>query len=529
MALSLTPQQILDKGEYRLLVTAPHWGRVRLGDVATVQNGAAFKSKYFSQDDGVPLIRIRDVGKSVTDSRYTGPYDDVYLVYPGDLIIGMDGDFRAALWSGEIGLLNQRVCRVSLQTDLMDRGFLFLCLQPFLDAIHAETSSVTVKHLSSRTVADIPLPFPPLDEQRRIVAKIEELFSELDQGVESLKTARAQLQTYRQSLLKAAFEGRLTEQWRRENAERLGTADQLLERIREEREARYQRQLEEWQAAVAAWEAEGKPGRKPRKPTAEKPAPTIEPNELEVLPRIPAHWHYVRLVELASVGSGLSVSKARKVADPVEVPYLRVANVQRGRLVLDEIKTMPVERVSLDELRLRQWDILFNEGGDRDKLGRGWVWEGQIDPCITQNHVFRATTFLGDEFHAKFISHWGNVFGRDYFEKVGKQTTNLASINKTVLKMFPVPVPPYEEQCEIVRLIEELGSQVAEMETQIEDGLSRADILRQSILKRAFEGRLVPQDPDDEPAAVLLERIRAERETDSKPAGRRGRKAEATA
>ncbi|MDZ7851283.1 MAG: hypothetical protein U5L98_01185 [Halomonas sp.] len=88
--------------------------------------------------------------------------------------------------------------------------------------------------------------------------------------MESLKTARAQLKTYRQSLLKAAFEGRLTEQWRRDNADQLETADQLLQRIREEREARYQQQLEEWKAAVAEWEADGEIGKKPRKPSAMK-------------------------------------------------------------------------------------------------------------------------------------------------------------------------------------------------------------------------------------------------------------------
>ena len=266
--------------------------------------------------------------------------------------------------------------------------------------------------------------------------------------MESLKTARAQLKTYRQSLLKAAFEGRLTEQWRRDNADQLETADQLLQRIREEREARYQQQLEDWKAAVAEWERGGKAGRKPRKPTAENALPELNEGEVEVLPSLPDAWRYARLSTLASVGSGMAVSKSRKLNDPVEVPYLRVANVQRGKLLLDEIKTMAVERTALDDFLLKKWDVLFNEGGDRDKLGRGWVWEGQIDPCITQNHVFRATTYLGDEFHAKFISYWGNVFGRDYFEKVGKQTTNLASINKSVLRMFPVCHPfPSNRDC----------------------------------------------------------------------------------
>ena len=144
----------------------------------------------------------------------------------------MDGDFVASKWAGEKALLNQRVCKVTLTSDLFDEGFLYLCLQPYLNAINAETSSVTVKHLSSKTIEEIPLPLPPLMEQQCIVFKIEELFSELDKGVESLKTARAQLDFYRQAVLKHAFEGKLTDQWREENKGNLETPDQLLDRIK---------------------------------------------------------------------------------------------------------------------------------------------------------------------------------------------------------------------------------------------------------------------------------------------------------
>lgn len=187
---------------------------------------------------------------------------------------------------------------------------------------------------------------------------------------------------------------------------------------------------------------------------------------------------------------------------------------------------MKIDEDHLESFRLRKWDILFNEGGDRDQLGRGWVWESQIDPCITQNHVFRARTYLSDECQAKFISYWGNTFGRSYFEEFGKQTTNLASINKNALKLFPIPVAPYEEQEEIVRLLETVEAEVAALEMDLDRELNRSQTLRQSILKRAFEGKLVPQDPDDEPASALLERIRTEQEEAPKPRQRR-RKAQA--
>ncbi len=368
-----------------------------------------------------------------------------------------------------------------------------------------------INNLKREHILDFKLPLAPINEQKRIVTKIEELFSELDSGIASLKTAQEKLKVYRQAVLKHAFEGKLTAQWREENKDKLETPEQLLARIQQERENRYQEQLAEWENAVEKWEADGKEGKKPSKPSAFKPMQDITDEEINKLPVLPNGWIYARLAEISTIGSGMSVSKDRKLNNPVTVPYLRVANVQRGKLDLTEIKSMQVEQDALEDLRLAKWDVLFNEGGDRDKLGRGWIWENQIDPCITQNHVFKASPLIKSEYHSKFISHWGNSFGKDYFEKGGKQTTNLASINKTVLSNFPVPLLPFNEQEKIIEMLDDTMSQIDVMETELENGIHRAEILRQSILKKAFSGQLVPQDPNDEPASELLARIQAEK------------------
>ena len=360
------------------------------------------------------------------------------------------------------------------------------------------------------------IPLAPLAEQHRIVAKIEELFSELDKGVESLKTARAQLKVYRQAVLKHAFEGKLTAQWREENKDKLETPEQLFARIKREKAARYEAQLQEWKAAVKEWEEGGKSDRKPSKPASFIVPVPIAQSELIGLPDIPPLWQYVRLSEIANIGSGMSVSKSRKLAAPIEIPYLSVANVQRGALNLSTVKIMKIERYQLPRLVLKRWDVLFNEGGDRDKLGRGWVWESQIEPCITQNHVFRASPFLESHQHSKWISQWGNTFGKLYFEAQGKQTTNLASINKTVLSRFPIPLPPIEEQEEMIQRLESQTAIMDHLEQDVTSSLGQLNALRQSILKRAYAGRLVAQDSSDEPASVLLEKIRAEKERASK-------------
>jgi predicted GIY-YIG superfamily endonuclease len=214
MALSRKPQEIIEDSKNPLLAKHESWERVPVGEIANILNGFAFKSSKFTNDKGVPLIRIRDVGKDSTVTYYEGEFEEIYLVEDGDLLVGMDGDFRCSIWKGGKALLNQRVCKISLKTNGYDFKFLSYVLQPYLDAIHVETSAVTVKHLSSRSIAEITLPLPPKEQQKRIVAKIEELFSHIDTGIEALKKAKQLLKQYRQSVLKAAVTGELTKEWR---------------------------------------------------------------------------------------------------------------------------------------------------------------------------------------------------------------------------------------------------------------------------------------------------------------------------
>lgn len=197
-----------------------------------------------------------------------------------------------------------------------------------------------------------------------------------------------------------------------------------------------------------------------------------------------------------------------------EVPYLRVANVQRGYLDLEEIKTIHADQGELDTLRLKKGDILFTEGGDRDKLGRGWVWNDEIEVCIHQNHIFRARPRL-QFVDPKFVSYHGNFFGQDWFTRTGKQTTNLASINKGVLSRFPVPLAPINEQRRIVAKLEELFSDLDAGVAALERVRANLKRYRAAVLKAAVEGKLTEdwraQHPNTEPASVLLDRILTDR------------------
>ncbi|SCE52080.1 type I restriction enzyme, S subunit [Streptomyces sp. DvalAA-43] len=212
----------------------------------------------------------------------------------------------------------------------------------------------------------------------------------------------------------------------------------------------------------------------------------------------------------------------KKQSDPEvpEVPYLRVANVQRGKLDLDHVTYIRVPAKKAEKLKLLPGDVLLNEGGDRNKLGRGWIWDGQIEGAIHQNHVFRARIRDG-RLYPKLLSWHANRSGK-WFEDNGKQSVNLASISLSKIKTFPVPVPPPEVQDQILDRIERQVSLIENAEVLTAQALSRAAVLRRAILNRAFSGALVSQDPADEPASVLLARIQAER--DAQPKAKRTRR-----
>lgn len=155
---------------------------------------------------------------------------------------------------------------------------------------------------------------------------------------------------------------------------------------------------------------------------------------------------------MAEIQTGFSKG-GKTTGKLIEVPYLRVANVQDGYLDLSEIKTVSLPESKLERYRLRKGDLLLTEGGDFDKLGRGALWDGQIDDCVHQNHVFvvRANEKVLDRRFLALLT--GSEYGKRYFRSCSKQSTNLASINSSQLKAFPVPLPPPGEQDEIVRLL----------------------------------------------------------------------------
>ena len=166
------------------------------------------------------------------------------------------------------------------------------------------------------------------------------------------------------------------------------------------------------------------------------------------LGRIPKEWDIKELADLADIRSGIAKNESKAVSNPVWVPYLRVANVQDGYLDLTEMSQIRVSAKDIERYAVQDGDLLMNEGGDLDKLGRGALWKGEFEPCIHQNHVFVVRCRAG--LMPEFLDAWtGSSTARRYFIAAGKQTTNLASINKASLGKLPVIVPSGDEQSRV--------------------------------------------------------------------------------
>ncbi len=321
----VVPFKEIFQDEVGLLSKHQTWERVELGEICNVLNGYAFKSTQFNKTNGFPIIRIRDLARSSTETFYKGEYPKEYVVDNGDFLIGMDGNFGCYEWKGDKALLNQRVCKLITNEEVFSGKFLLFSINGYLKAIQDATSSVTVGHLSSRDIQKIPLPFPPLNEQKRIVEKLEKLLDKVEAVQARLSKIPVILKRFRQAVLAAACSGKLTADWRAENRN-VKSANQLLNEIAEQRKIDYIKAVENAKRLGL---------KKPRKILSET-VPYVELNVVD----LPSTWTMTDVNFLAHVTklAGFEYTKYFDVKDEGEIPLIRAQNVQMGRFVDENIK-----------------------------------------------------------------------------------------------------------------------------------------------------------------------------------------------
>tara|TARA_R110000851_G_scaffold73979_1_gene163101 strand:+ start:4192 stop:5715 length:1524 start_codon:yes stop_codon:yes gene_type:complete len=374
------------------------------------------------------------------------------------------------------------------------------------------------RHYSFLKKCDFPL--PPFNEQKRIVAKIEELFSELDNGIAALKTAREQLKVYRQAVLKHAFEGKLTAKWREDNKDKLESPEQLLARIQQAREARYQQQLEEWNAAVKKWGEQGKEGKKPGKPIPLKDWGELQKDVITKLPILPDSWAWKKL---GFITTGVEYGTSAKSSESGLIPVIRMGNLQNGGIDWSDL-VYTSDSEEIEKYSLRTNDVLFNRTNSPELVGKTARYKGE-QPALFAGYLIRVnqieTIALPDYVNYFLNSH----IAKQYGNSVKTDGVNQSNINGEKLQNYPFPFCSIEEQSVIVEMLEEKLSLTDASLQDIAVQLGKAETLRQSILKKAFSGQLVPQDTDDEPASELLARIQVKREATNTKNTKKARKA----
>lgn len=382
------------------------------------------------------------------------------------------------------------VCIIRNNSNLINSQYLLYLINSPQTRLEVDKykSGSTRKRISRKNFAKIQFPIAPLPEQHRIVEKIEELFSELDNGVASLKKALEQLKTYRQAVLKWAFEGKLTEKWRNTHQDSLEDADTLLEQIKAERKRHYQQQLEDWKQALKEWENNGKETKKPTKPQQPKDLPPLTKEELSNLPSLPNGWMWVKVEELGEVQLGRQRSPKNRSKD-FPTKYIRAANITEKGLNLDDIMDMEFTPSEQERYRLKYGDIILSEAsGSSEQVGKPAMWKNQIKNCCFQNTVIRLRPIcISSEYLLNlFLSYYRNGVFSQVASGVG---INHLSANK--FSLITVAIAPMQEQTQIVQEIESRLSVCDQLEATLTENLNKAEALRQSILKRAFEGKLV--------------------------------------
>ena len=507
-------------------VTPQGWESCTFGDIAKIRNGYAFKSKYFKKrkelSTDIPLVRQSqligskiDLSEAVYLAKEFAEENPNYLLKKGDILIGMSGSIGKLCYYEHnfVSLQNQRTGKIEIfAKNYLHSKYIGLFLSNIENELVKNAKGIGVQNISAKDIEALVFPLPPLNEQKRIVAKIEELFSEMDNGIAALKTAREQFKAYRQSVLKHAFEGKLTAKWREDNADKLESSEQFLARIQQEREARYQEQLEDWKAAVKEWETNSEKLKKPKKPKNVVSAKILTKSEVQEFCSLPKGWALLNLGSFINrVDAGKSFKCDEREPNQNEIGVAKVSAVSWGEYNESESKTcIDLEKINPDFF-INSGDFIFSRANTIELVGSCVIAKKVNKNIMLSDKTLRLKfNKVNEEYVLQYLrSHYGR-------NEITKRSTgnqeSMRNIGQDKIKSIVLPVCSTKEMEKVVKIVNEILEPAIALSNEIEMQLLRAKTLRQSILKKAFSGQLVPQDPSDEPASKLLARIQAEKE-----------------
>ncbi|RBM74291.1 restriction endonuclease subunit S [Vibrio paracholerae] len=446
----------------------------------------------------VPYINIKAFEKGIV-TEYAPEQDAIYCTEK-DVLLVWDGARAGLSGRGVNGYVGSTLVKVT--SDIAEMNYLSYYFESIYSILNTQTKGVGIPHINPVVLNNLPFNLAPENEQTRIVDKLEELFSELDAGVKELKAAQTKLSQYRQSLLKSAVEGSLTQQWRAENRDRVQeTGEQLLARILKQRR-------EQWQQQKLAEFAEK--GKTPPKNWQDKYPEPVQPDTTD-LPELPEGWVWASVDQLVYESSyGTSVKCDYGTGN---TPVLRIPNVINKKVSVSDLKeTVDPFDIGLNKQLLSGDILIVRTNGSLSLMGQTALVRDIEDGFYFASYLLRLRTPMDTILPEWMDLYFGSKNARAWIENQASSSAGQNNISLSKFSNLHVPLPPLEEQ---VQLISVLANEFDSIDRQIEVtdlGLKQSEAQRKNILKSAFSGQLVPQDPNDEPASVLLEKIKQERE-----------------
>lgn len=396
------------------------------------------------------------------------------------ILIAGNGNFNVKFYHGRFEAYQRTYVLQNFKN--VDAKYLFYFINNKLGDITKGNRGSTIKYIRLGDIANYPIIYPTSKEtQQAIVNKIESLFDEIDEGIGRLKTAAQQIQQYRQSLLKNAFNGELTKEWRSKHADALPSENELLAQIQTAREQHHAQQLADWQTAVSQWEQNGKEGKKPSKPKALTQAVKFEENFAD----LPREWGMVKLETLSR-----KITDGEHFRPPVQeegVYFLSAKDIRENGISLDE--PLFIDQATAEKARRR----CDPEKGDIVIVSRG-ATVGRM--CLV--NIDEIFCLLGSVILIKPLDFINNVYLNFAMQspKINQEMVGLSgstaqqAIYLRDIKNINIPICSLTEQTQIVAILESKLTACDQLAAELSKQLKQAELLKQAVLTAAFQGEL---------------------------------------
>ncbi|MCG6303945.1 restriction endonuclease subunit S [Vibrio vulnificus] len=493
------------------------WAVTTIGNICDVQSGIGFPKQLQGREDGeVPFFKVGDISNTVQlGSRYLSKANNYIsksevnelkgrLFLPETIVFAKIGEAiklnRRAILS-QPSLVDNNVMGIKAYQGI-DLNYLyhFMCFIK-LDSLAKAT---TVPSIRKGQIEDIEVPLPSTSNQKSISSKIEELFSHIDAGVEGLKQAKAKLQHYRQSVLKDAVTGKLTEQWRAQNADKLEPAEHFLKRILDERRAK-------WEAEqLKAFEEKGKTPKNDKWKDKYKVVDPLTERDVAGLPLLPEGWCYAKLGQV--IDDPKYGTSKKCTYDSKGKGVLRIPNIAAGEINPEDMKYAEFTDDEIATYKLNEGDILtIRSNGSVSLVGKCAVISDKDTDFLFAGYLIRLRPVLKfiDANYLKSILTSG--FLRKQIEMLAKSSSGVNNINTGELQSLIIPVCSLQEQRVIAQDIESKNTSINRQFEEYDRLFNQASKNKSAILKKAFSGELVENSKADETAEQLLEKIHAEK------------------